>query len=530
MTKIELEIHEDVFSVINKIKNTNDTGIELHIPEGSLLFENILNLKLLEKEAGHLGKVVHFKTTDEAGLNLIESINDPEKITPEVTGDTFAEEGEKNPASAEATETERTATTSETEQQTENPIQPNEQENKTKKRPLSFAKLNKIKFKPILISLAVVALAGTGVYTFINNTPKAEVKVVIDSQPLTRSLSVKVKKEASTNPDERILRGISVETSSTETVSIETTGEKLVGTKATGKIRIYNKTDTDKVFRKGTEVTYRNLVFILDETVTVPAREDSMEIPPVITIGEATANVVAAEIGAEYNIDKGKSMEIEGERTTSFVASSEEDFKGGESKTVRVVTEEDRALLSAKALEANSAKVQDALTQQTASGQKLISGSSRNTIVKEDFNGEAGKQTDGLELVQTISSTALAYDQNDLEDILDELIKSFTPEGFIASEKDREINVEVLGNSDNSVLNPEEADLQVTIKTFVAPALDEEALKSSLAGKNLAEAEKVLGSIRNIKTYEINLNLNIPIISKIPAKTENINLEVILSD
>jgi hypothetical protein len=82
MTKLELEIHEDVISVINKIKSTNDAGIELIIPEGSVLFENVLNLKILEKEAEQTGKTLHFTTEDESGLNLIAAIKDG--VTPSI--------------------------------------------------------------------------------------------------------------------------------------------------------------------------------------------------------------------------------------------------------------------------------------------------------------------------------------------------------------------------------------------------------------------------------------------------------------
>ena len=44
MTKVELEIYDDTVECINKCINIKDSGLEIEIPVGSVLFENILNL------------------------------------------------------------------------------------------------------------------------------------------------------------------------------------------------------------------------------------------------------------------------------------------------------------------------------------------------------------------------------------------------------------------------------------------------------------------------------------------------------
>jgi hypothetical protein len=376
----------------------------------------------------------------------------------------------------------------------------------------------------------VLGLAGGAVYAYSYSTPKAEVKVIIESQPLTRSLSIRVEKDSETSAEGKVLRGFGAEASTTETGSLQTTGEKLVGTKATGKVRIFNKTDADKTFEAGTKFYYGNLVFVLDQQVIVPAREDSMEIPPVITIGEATADVTAEDIGDEYNIDEGRALEIEGYRTTEFVASSENRFSGGESKTVRVVAEADRTNLSAKTLEANIAKGRTALGGQLAQSQKLINGSTKSLLVTEEFNAAVEDETDTLEITQSITTTGLVYDQRELEEVIDELIKEFIPDGFVASAHDKEINVEVLGNSDSSVLSSEEADIQVTIRTFVAPEVDEEKIINDLVGKNITEAQRIISGIRNLEGYELNVTPKLLSFNRMPKKVENINLEVIFSD
>lgn len=80
MTKLNVDIHDSVVDVINKIREINDSGIELIIPEGALVFENILNIRLIQKETDKLDKSVSFTTQDEQGLNLIHSLNEESDI------------------------------------------------------------------------------------------------------------------------------------------------------------------------------------------------------------------------------------------------------------------------------------------------------------------------------------------------------------------------------------------------------------------------------------------------------------------
>ena len=75
--RITLQIHDNVVVAIEKIKGVSDSAIELELPQGSLLFENGLNLKLLRKEAEKVGKSVVFVTIDDLGKSLIQALDAP---------------------------------------------------------------------------------------------------------------------------------------------------------------------------------------------------------------------------------------------------------------------------------------------------------------------------------------------------------------------------------------------------------------------------------------------------------------------
>jgi len=109
---------------------------------------------------------------------------------------------------------------------------------------------------------------------------------------------------------------------------------------------------------------------------------------------------------------------------------------------------------------------------------------------------------------------------------VDDLLVEFIPEGFVLSDKEREINVQILGVGDNTVLSPEKADLQVTVKTFVVPDIKEDTVKASLKGKSVTEAQEYLSKIRNVKTYSLNISSKIPLFNKIPGDVNKINLTI----
>src|SRR5690606_15142089 len=140
---------------------------------------------------------------------------------------------------------------------------------------------------------------------------------IVNSQPLTRSITVKVNADAATSAEQKTLKGTVVTAGIEDSREVETSGEKLVGEKAEGKVKIVNKTDSEREFKKGTTLVYdsddKEYAFTTNDEVTVPAATSEEETPGgtiTITPGSAEVEVTAAEIGSTYNIKKDKSLEV----------------------------------------------------------------------------------------------------------------------------------------------------------------------------------------------------------------------------
>ena len=511
MTRFEVEIHDDAMSIINKIKNLDESGIDLVVPEGSILFENILNLRIIEKEAERLGKTIHFETKDKNGTNLLIMLREQES-------------SEFTSKKIDITTEEEIQTPSETSVKRKRIRLPKFVgiSNPIKGRKSKWLKI----FVIILILLGGIAFASNKLLTDMH---EANVKVVVKSQPLTKSVEIKVIKDGNVNSAEKTIKGYEISTILNKTGTIETTGEEIIGENAKGEIKIFNKTQKDKKFEKGHKFSYekddKDLVFVLTEDVTVSKGTED-EDTLVFTPGSAAAKVKANDIGDKYNIDEGKSLDVDDYDDDEVAAKTKNDFSGGKSETVSIVTQEDLDTLSNNTYQETADNIESELMKKVSTNEKYISGSLNTTLTKENFSAEVGDEEDSVEVIQEITVTGLTYSEKDLEHLLDGLLDEFVPEGFVLSTKDRDIKVEILGNSDSAILSDTESDLQVTIKTFVVTDIQQDTLINELLGKSLSDAERVLGGIKNIQTYELEIVPNIPILQKMPSIPEKIILVI----
>ena len=517
MNKLTLELHDDVISALKKIKEIDGTSIEIEVPDGAVLLDNVVNLKLLEKKAADFNKSLHFHTTDLVGKTVISLLDDDrEEMEGMLTRHVNVEALE---------EVEEIAT----------PVS---------KSRFHIPALRFPGFKYGFVLLLIFILLGGMLFYITSKAPKAYASIVVNSQPLTKSIPIKVVLDKTTSVDEKVLKGIKQAVTVSEENTINTTGEIEEGKKATGNIKITNKKTDEIKLKKGTKVEYSedddDLVFIITSEVTIPAAVIKVEdpVPPATegktttTLGEKNVKVEAEKIGSLYNIDEDESLKISGYKESELSAKADEDFKGGSSEKVKIVSTEDieavKKDISPKLIE----KSESLLKQKQTTTQRYISGAIKTELQKSELSAKEGEKADKITIKQSAISTGLFYSKSELDSLVDSLVDQFIPDGYKISSKGREVNVEVLGESDSSVLSLEEADLQITLKTYVIPDINPENLKQELAGKSLADAKQVLGGVRNIVSYDLRLDKSIPIpfFQKIPSDINSITLEVDLNE
>ena len=65
---IYLEPDEEITSVIDKLKNLAGQRVGLVVPRDATLLQSVVNLRLLDREAKNLGKVISIVTADKTEI------------------------------------------------------------------------------------------------------------------------------------------------------------------------------------------------------------------------------------------------------------------------------------------------------------------------------------------------------------------------------------------------------------------------------------------------------------------------------
>ncbi len=504
MDILEIAINEDIVDAVRKIRSCSSLEVTLNIAKNSVLFENSLNLKIIKKEAEKSGKTVEFETEDEIGKNLIEML-DPEegaKLDQE-TGFISSSENIESKI----------------------PLKP-----KFKLPNLGISKLN---FRVGYIFIGIFLLALLFYYLFFL-LPKADVSLVVNSQPLVKSVTVKLSSQAMTyDTKQRLLPGRTLEATTSATSIIDTTGEKLVGQTAKGEITVYNKTDEDKKFKKGaviSQITNKtSLKFTLDEDVTVPKKTVTQPadplLAPITEYGKKKVPVTAQDIGSKYNLGDGENFKIDNNDVDSFIAENENDFKGGSSKTVKAVAKEDKDKLSLQVLESGKVAALSLLKSKLKGDQKLVESTVVYSKLSETFDKNVGDESDKLSVTGQVQALGLYYSGKELSALLDELLTEFVPKDYEISKKDSNIDVEVLNVPVGAVIL--EVSLQVKIKAYIVPVINESEVARNLKGKKISQARSYLSGIKNIKSYELGLWPKFTtILGIMPSRTDRIQVKV----
>ncbi|MBD3366038.1 hypothetical protein GF360_01705 [candidate division WWE3 bacterium] len=520
----EVAKNKDIYTLLSELATRGERDLEVFIPEGALILQNKLNLQFLSDSLEKLGKSVTFETDDPRGVELLSNIT-----TAGATdyGEAYASSGEDQ--------------TSPFSQGIFAKIQgalPSVKAPKMPKisLPLSRSEGNsgfrfKLNFIFLGIAAAVIIVLTYGVYRYVSSQ-KAYIKIVTKSEPMARSLTIRVDSQQATNIENKILEGRDISTSLFETAEIETTGEKVVGEYAEGEITLFNGTEEEIELDEGTLVEYKeddeDLAFELQDDVTIPGFTYEVAEDPTSDriLGEASVLVKAVNYGEDYNISEGEILEFDDYKKSELVAKSKEDFKGGSSETVAIVSEEDVTNLKTEVAKVLEEKADSALKDAVPEDYKMIDGSMTSVLGDFEIDQEVGDEAEKISIKQSATVTGLAYAEKKLDQLIMQIVGEYVPDEYALSGTKHTLNVEVLGETEDTVLSATTADLQVTVKTSVVPDIDVSALKEELQGKSLDEVQRHLGSMRSVSTYEFSLSPPVPFKTNVPSDTNRILVEI----
>jgi hypothetical protein len=333
-----------------------------------------------------------------------------------------------------------------------------------------------------LLSLIIILI----VFSFFLSKVRVEIKA--DRQILQKNLNIILDPEVTDSDySQNLLKASLVKKEISGEDTLSTTGISLVGDKARGNVNLFNKTSSEKTFAAGTIFEYEDIVFELEEEVTVVAAEEE-EGGSGMDYGSGEATLLAKDIGAEANIDKNSKLKVGDFSEDTYSATVIDNFSGGSSREVRVVSKEDlETLLSQLRTSLNEIAI-DEFTEESRDGVYFVP-TNNNRITSFEYDHEEGDEVETLSLEMTLEVEAIKYLSSDLKQLAQAVLLMDLPENyeFVDEEPSLLSDQPVPAEDDSNRLI-----LSTELSARSRANIDEESLLDLLLGKSIEEAKNNL--------------------------------------
>lgn len=359
---IYIDVEDDITAIISKIKASGEKIIALVPPKRTGVLQSAVNLRLLTRAAKNSDKRVVLITNNASLISLAAAASIPVAKnlqskpeipeSSEVASDDAEDiiDGNDLPVGEHAglpadDESLSKAAAVAAIASTEDVVSEAEPAVATKPRSAGKTKRSGVKvpnFNTFRKKLFFGILGGIGLLVFliwaIFIAPHATIIIAAKTTSSSVNTDVILGDTLKTDVEKGTLKAVLK--SQKEDISFEftATGTKNVGKKATGTVELSNQSLSSTGVPAGTKLTSDGgLVFVTDQSATIPASTVGPGCFPVACPGTTTVGVTAAEGGAKYNAESG---ELSG-APNGADASFEGPTSGGTDKIAKVVTESD---------------------------------------------------------------------------------------------------------------------------------------------------------------------------------------------
>jgi hypothetical protein len=507
-----LDNDEEITSVVDKLKGATYASIDLVIPKDALLFQGVVNLKLLRKQAESLGKEITIVTQDKVGTKLAEQIGIPvvAKVgqTPKVVKMAEVEPVSFNEDDIEMKE--EVAESSPKEDSGDAILDTSEvvsgaaaKEKVTdlpKEELMAGAKKSRGgRWKKIaLVSGFVFIVLFVAAYIYI---PLANVTVRIAAEKERVDISFKADlsyKEVDTGAETIPAKVITEEKEVTE--KFQATGKKDVGEKAKGVVTLFNNYASVSVdLVSGDKLaTSGGLVFVLNSNVKVPGYVDlggGNKIPGKLE----GVSVTASAVGDKYNLANNSNLVVS-KFGSLFYASAESAFSGGSSKTVQFVTQADINKAKEAIGEGAEEELRSAIAQKIDDGQRLLEEAVKWEQISAEPSKKVNEEADEFELKAKYKARAITFNEDDLLRLAESVLSDKIGSTKEIVEKGSLISTTKFLEAD---FDKGTMSASLSGEAYIAKRLDEDKIKIDLTGEKEASARSYLEGIEGIEDVQV---------------------------
>ncbi|MGD9129445.1 MAG: hypothetical protein PVJ09_03095 [Candidatus Woesebacteria bacterium] len=368
-------------------------------------------------------------------------------------------------------------------------------------------------------------------YLFLILSYKVLIEIKLKPIVVSKELNITLDPEAeASDPENLILKASLEEKELTIKDTVETTGVKPIGEKASGKITILNKTDSEITLEKGSELSSGDLKFALNDGVKVEAatvKEKDSGDGEIKEYGKTVAKVTAVEIGADGNLSKDSEFKFLDSAADKLTATAIEDFSGGSSREIRVVSEQDRKDLLASLTDKLQTDAEKEFKEESGSGRYLLP-TGEVKVLSADFDAEVGDEVDALSLELTAKFYAVAYLSTDLRPLAESVLSNEIPDGYRLAEENPEI-LSAPASDEEADEDSKQIVLAANISAQAIPILDTDLIKDEVKGQEIEAVDPLLEEKKEIAESELVLQPAIAkyFVKKVPQQEDRIEIKLL---
>lgn len=385
-----------------------------------------------------------------------------------------------------------------------------------------LGKLRRFALVPSIL-LGILLFLAAGAYGIIYYLPKAEVILTLNPIPLVKEISV----TADTNVEEvdiekATIPGTLQTTEESGEKSTPATATATVGEKAKGTVKFINlDNSSDVTFTGGSQIkpVGKNLVYLIDSSVTVPKRVGSV-------CGEKSGGVTAQKIGTEYNLGSATNFDFVNYSNSDYDAEATAGaIGGGTTEQVTVVAQADQDELLEELKTGLIEQGKESITSAGGIDEVIVGEAIKSEVLEKTYSHAVGERTEQVTLDLKVKLTIITYAGADIQELISQAVFDIVPVGFTLFPG--ETKIEPL----DPKLSKDKLKFQAKVSAQVIPEMDVEKIKTDLIGRNPTSAQEYLSSLGEVTAYELKLWPNLPGgLQRIPRSTKRITVTLVTEE
>lgn len=536
---IYIDVDDEITAIIDKLQSSDSKIVALVLPKRAVALQSIVNMKLLKRTADETGKHPVL-ITSEAGLLPIAGatglyvaknlqskpeipnapdgrIDENEEIEADVEDPVIDKKAPvgvlAGAAAASAIDTNEEEASAASAPLASSSKAAKKTKSKGAKNPKipNFEKFRKKLFIIIGAGLALIVLWYLAFFV----APSATITIETDTQPIDTSLEITASPSTTElNESDNIAPSKLAEKKEEDSQEVPATGQKDLSAKASGVVTIRQRCDDVGngfvTVPAGTGVSANGLTYITQSTTTI----NNTDVGGGNCFSGLT-KVVAQNNGEQYNIGAA-TYTVSGYSSLSATGTA---MTGGISKTIKVVSDQDVDSAKDKMDVKDDAIKTDLKQQLESAGYYAITDSFKKSNENTDVSPRVGQEATNVKVSYSADFSMVGIKRDDLKKLI------------TASMKDK-IDTEKQTVQDDGIDTAKfvikdtkpNGDTVIAIDTtaLVGPDIDQDQLKTDIAGKKSGETENIIKEFPGVKEAQVKYS---PFwVSRTPKKVTKINL------